>query len=316
MSEVLKSTLQAAQEADHVSINRNALNSWCEKFTPQNINHWFNEAPFNIQTLNPRERLHFLLVFNSISFSYWSDNKWHITYKDQQLDGAYGMIAALGRAIEDGIPITNYNFLAQLSEKNFQYILRGENKIPLFQRRLEILREIGKILQSEFSGETIKLIESVSSSEELLVKLVKLFPSFQDTSLYKGRKVSFNKRAQLFIADAFQAVEETRKSIKDISSITACADYKLPLVLRRHKIFEYSDKLNQHIRSQKQIGSGHPFEIEIRSNTIRAVELMKAEIKKRIPEITSIQINDHLWLISQEKLATDEPYHRTRTTAY
>jgi len=30
----------------------------------------------------------------------------------------------------------------------------------------------------------------------------------------------------------------------------------------------------------------------------------------------SSEINDHLWLATQEKFPDDKPYHRTRTTAY
>ena len=36
----------------------------------------------------------------------------------------------------------------------------------------------------------------------------------------------------------------------------------------------------------------------------------------KIPHITSLFVNDHLWLLGQKKLADDKPYHRTVTTAY
>ena len=52
-------------------------------------------------------------------------------------------------------------------------------------------------------------------------------------------------------------------------------------------------------------------EVEIRANTIWANELIKKELKKKIPNINSIHVNDHLWLLGQCK-----PYHLTRTTAY
>ena len=57
-------------------------------------------------------------------------------------------------------------------------------------------------------------------------------------------------------------------------------------------------------------------EIEIRANTIWTVELIKQEVKKRIPAIESIHINDYLWLLGVSIPPSEKPYHRTLTTAY
>lgn len=316
MSQVLKTTQKVVAQSEHVSINEEALKKWSNDFRPDHVNHWLNEAPFDIRTLSTRERLHYLLVFNSISFSYWADQKWKIDYRGQRIDGAYGMIGALGRGIEDGVPVTDFSYLADISEDDLEYLLRGENTIPLFEIRLATLREIGRVVRDRFSGNLIELILSVNSAEELLEAVVALFPSFKDETEYNRNKVLFLKRAQLFVADIFQAVEETRASLRSIAGITACADYKLPQMMRRFGIFEYSSTLEEKISSQEEIPAGTPFEVEIRANTIWAVEKMKRAIKQRFPEVESIEVNDHLWLVSQTKLSTDEPYHRTRTTAY
>ena len=57
-------------------------------------------------------------------------------------------------------------------------------------------------------------------------------------------------------------------------------------------------------------------EVEIRANTIWANEFIKEELKKKIPNISSIHVNDHLWLLGQSKIIRSKPYHLTRTTAY
>ena len=57
-------------------------------------------------------------------------------------------------------------------------------------------------------------------------------------------------------------------------------------------------------------------EIEIRANTIWAVEFMRQALAKKEESVTAIGINDHLWLMTQEKKEEFEPYHLTRTTAY
>lgn len=316
MSKVLTSTERVVAGSEHVSINQEALEKWSAGFEIDHVNHWFNEAPFDIRTLGTRERLHYLLVFNSISFSYWADQKWKVDYEGEKIDGAYGMIGALGRGIREGVPVTDFSYLADISEADLEHLLRGENTIPLFDRRLSTLREIGRVVRDRFSGNLMELIHSVTSSDELLNAVVALFPSFEDETEYKGETVHFLKRAQLFVADIFQAVEETRDSLKNIAGITACADYKLPQMMRRFGIFEYSEELEERITAKEEIPAGHPFEVEIRANTIWAVENMKRVIQKRFPAVDAIEVNDHLWLISQTKLPSDEPYHRTRTTAY
>ena len=87
-------------------------------------------------------------------------------------------------------------------------------------------------------------------------------------------------------------------------------------MLRKFGIFDYSDELKEKISNEEEILSGSPEENEIRANTIWAVEMIRDEIKKRVSNISSVEINDHLWLLSQEKDPKDEPYHRTRTTSY
>jgi hypothetical protein len=146
---------------------------------------------------------------------------------------------------------------------------------------------------------------------------VKKFPSFKDSAIYKGKKVFFYKRAQLLVSDIYQAFNgQEYGRLKNINQLTACADYKLPLVLRRLGIFKYSDYLANKIDNRIQIEKGSPEEIELRANTIWAVEILKQKIKTKIKNVDSIHINDHLWMLGQKKLKKDKPYHLVRTTAY
>ena len=100
--------------------------------------------------------------------------------------------------------------------------------------------------------------------------------------------------------------------LSGLENLTACADYKLPQVLRRYGILSYSPDLAYKIDAQIPLRKGSQEEVEIRANTIWAVELMKKALKKRLPGVDSIHVNDHLWLLSQQKGF----YHLTRTTAY
>ena len=307
MNKILESTKFVVDNSEYVKINPRKISDFCKYFTQKHIKHWFIEAPFDIRKLNPKDRLHFLLVFDSMSFSYWGEPKWTITYQSKELNGAYGMIAAIGRAIENKIPILDAKYLSTISESEFAKILEGNIQIPLFQERLKILRDVGKTLITKANGDSQKLIDLI----------VKKFPSFKDSAIYKGKKVYFYKRAQLLVSDIYQAFNgQEYGRLKNINQLTACADYKLPLVLRRLGIFKYSDYLANKIDNRIQIEKGSPEEIELRANTIWAVEILKQKIKTKIKNVDSIHINDHLWMLGQKKLKKDKPYHLVRTTAY
>jgi len=149
-----------------------------------------------------------------------------------------------------------------------------------------------------------------------LEMLVSEFPSFYDSSFYKEKEIIFHKRAQLLTSDICQMFKKQDLVSKNVDQLTACADYKLPQIMRRFGILEYTGELAKKIDAKIELAHNFEEEVEIRASTIWAVEFMKEEIKKRNPEITSMGIDDHLWLASQEKFADEKPYHRTRTTAY
>ncbi len=153
MNQVLETTKFVVQNSRYVKIKKEAIKDFCEKFSESHINHWLNEAPFDFNKLNERDKLTFLLIFNAISFSYWGEPKWTIEYKGEKFDGAWGMIASIGKAVENKKQILNPNYLKDISEKDFEEILKGNVKIPLFTDRLRILREICSILIRDFDGE-------------------------------------------------------------------------------------------------------------------------------------------------------------------
>ncbi len=315
MNKIIKTCQFVVNNAQHVVINNDKINNFCDSFNYFIINHWINESPFNINKLNIKDRLHFLLVFNAISFSYWGKPKWRIKYHLKEFDGAYGLISAIARAIENKIPILNAKFLSMIKPKELDNILKGNVKIPLFNERLSILREIGSILINDFDGDFRRLLEEANyDALKLLNLIVHHFPSFNDFSIYNSKKVYFFKRAQLLISDIAQSFNEL--TLSNISELTACADYKLPFILRRLGILSYSAYLSNKIDNQIQIKKDSAEEVELRASTIIAVDLITKRLKKKIKDINSIYVNDYIWLLSQKKLINDKPYHLTRTTTY
>jgi len=116
-------------------------------------------------------------------------------------------------------------------------------------------------------------VESAEKSALNLVGLlVENLPSFRDVAEYHGQKIYFYKRAQIFVADLHAAFAgKDWGNFKDIDTLTAFADYKLPQVLRHVGIVQYSPSMEHKVDQGIFLDAGSPEEIEIRANTIWAL---------------------------------------------
>lgn len=313
MKQIIDNIKVVVKNSKNVKIEYKKLKEFAKQLKSKEFKHWLEESPFDISKLNSYQRLHFLLVLNSISFCYWSVNKekWTVKYKGEEHGGAKGMILCLKRAIEEGIPILNAYYLKDIKEKDLEYILRGNIQIPLFKERLKILRELGRVLVEKYNGNFENFIESSELKVHVMLdKLITNFSYFNDTSYYLNKKIYFNKRAQLLLSD----IHNNHTILKDPYNLTACADYKLPQVFRHLGIFRYSKELEEKINRKIPLEKDSQEEIEIRANTIWVVyELSK------ITGIEQRKINDYLWLMAQDislKLEKKTKYHRVKTINY
>jgi hypothetical protein len=312
---ILQSVKFVADNSEYVKINSKKVNEFLEKFQLGETVHWLHHSPFYLSKLSLDQQVNFILLMSAISFSYWGTPKWSIEYKNKKQDGAYGMLAALGRAVENGYPILNPKYLSEISEEDFEKILQGNVQIPLFYERLNFAREIGDVLIKKFNGDFYNAIMKADENVDLLSLIVDNFSNFADESYYKNTEIHFYKRAQLLTADILQIIPKTEYRMKQFSHLTACADYKLAQVLREYGLLEYSDSLARRIDQKIEIEKGSEEEVEIRASTIWVIELIKEKIRKQIENIDSMTIDEHIWLLSQNNSGM-KPYHLTRTTAY
>jgi len=62
--------------------------------------------------------------------------------------------------------------------------------------------------------------------------------------------------------------------------------------------------------------AGSPEEVEIRANTIVAVEMLRQKLSRRGWECRAFEIDWILWNLGQEDRFREKPYHRTVTHYY
>jgi len=261
-----------------------------------------------------------ILALDAMNFCFWAEPdqpRWRIVYKGETLNGYLAEAAALTRAVEDGLPLWDAAFLAQLSSETLAEIFRGEQPIPLFEQRLQNAREVGRVLLAQFDGQFTNVITAAEGNAVKLAQLItRHFSSFHDVALYRSLPVSFYKRAQLCVSDIQSAFKgQSWGRITAMDQLTAFADYKVPQALRHFGILDYAPELARHVDSQKLIAEGSEEEIEIRAATVWACELLRRQLLTLDYPLTAAEIDQRLWLLAQNS-ADMRPYHRTRTQFY
>lgn len=314
---VLETTRRVVDQADLVRIDRDAAMSVAkllaiESATPPDWNrslHWEG---------TPEQTANYLLLLDALNFCFWGEPRWRVTYQGKRYDGYWALAAALKRAIEDGLPLYDASYLANLDAERLQRVFQGEHTIPLFDSRLDNTREVGQVLIERYGGQFARAIEGAGGSATRLVEIiVSSFPSFRDTAGYKGTEVRFYKRAQILAGDlagAFGGVGLGR--FNDLSRITAFADYKVPQVLHALGILVYAPALRELLDQQIEIPAGSPEEVEIRAATIWGVEETRLQLASLGHHWDACRVDWALWEMGQELPSGIRPYHRTRTIAY
>ena len=320
MNEVLETSEWAARKSVRVSIDEGALKRFCADLIRDDppIPPWEGKVHFfdgSIKTVA------YFLVLDTLNFCFWplpGTPIWEITMDLEPLSGYYGLAASLKRAVLSGIPLDNAGYLASMNLAELERILDGRGELQLMQERLRSLQELGRVLLDSFGGEAWKLVDAAGGSAlELARLLARSLHSFNDQAVYLGREVFFYKRAQILAADLFGAFGGKKwGEFSDVEQLTAFADYKLPQVLRHLGIFQYSKELARKIDSMSLIPAGSLEEIEIRANTVWAVELLRQELSRSGKERRAYELDWILWNLGQDDAFRKKPYHRTVTIFY
>jgi hypothetical protein len=309
---VLASTRAVVEQSQHVTISDAAIHRMLMNGYVNGID-WHPE----LHIIDPD----WIFVLDALNFCFWEDRgqpKWSIAYKGQQLSGYWALAGGLKRAYEEGVPLTNAEYLSTISSKVVERMFEGQERIPLFQKRVDHLREIGTVLLQKYDGTFVNVLEQTRHSTVALVtEVVANFPCFNDVAMYRGQPVYFYKRAQLLAADLYGAFEgQGYGQFLDLDQLTIFADYKLPQVLRHHQIIQYDQHLAALVDNYTPIAPGSVEEVEIRAATVQAVERMRQYFSQKHQTISAFKLDWWLWTLGQEDAVREKPYHRTRSVFY
>jgi len=317
---ILRSTKKVVETAKFVSIKNENIdkisNRIKERFEKGIGSQEIGVSPIE----NMENSLQLLFLEDVVNFCFWPDEgtpKWQVETIDEKITsgGWYSLQACFERGLKNRIPILDAHYLSSIFLEDGSQFFKGINnvQIPLLQERVNNLREAGRILADKFNGKFINVIHAADYDAIKLAKLIiEKFPSFRDVSVLDGKKIFFYKRAQIVAQDISYIFRSLEKQLTNLEQLTAFADYKLPQILRMYGVLEYEKNLVERIDNYVQILHDSREEIEIRSATIWSVELLRCYL----PNMTIANIDNTIWIISQDVQGEARPYHRTRTIYY
>ena len=308
LEEIIKSCNYVSENSKYVKINENKLREFAESMEQVKTNHWLSFSPYNLLDLPIETIVNFLLVYESIDFSFWGNPKWTIQADSVNEDGSIALLYAILRYVKE-----NNTDFSEISKEEFAKILKGNVEIPLFEERYKIIRNVSKIVNEKMKGNFYEYIKDITSDIELFDLIIRDFPSFKDERTYNGKTIYFYKLAQLLTSDILH-MRELKEGIKvDYSHLVGCSDYKIPQVMRGLGILEYNEELANIIDKKEEIKQNSIYEVEIRANMLIVIDLIKRKLNDRV---CAIDINDYIWGQGKNKSINLKPYHLTRTTNY
>jgi hypothetical protein len=320
MFEVLETSRIVANKSVLVSIDEKAVAELCKNWVEEGVCAlpWDSFHHFKGTA---EETIAYFFVLDALNFCFWPPEgkpRWEIKYESQRFSGYYALSVSLKRAIISGIPITKADFLANVTLEDLKEILRGRGELQLLIQRLEIIRELGQTLLDEYHGEASKFLEAAENSVMTLVRLAsEKFSSFRDVAMYGHDEVFFYKRAQILASDLYGAFNGTGWGhFIDVDKLTAFADYKIPQVLRHIGVLCYAPDLTQKVDRGILIEKGSIEEVEIRANTIWAVDLIRQGLESMGRNLRAFEIDGILWNMGQHEAFKARPYHRTVSIFY
>lgn len=267
------------ENSNYVKINEKKI----EEFL-NNINLDYQDTHFldNFKDkYTEKERILLVFLIESINFCFYKEP--HFIYKDQKNSSAMFSIF-VDKTLEDK-RLLDIEYLKEIDYESFIHIFEIEE--GNLKKRFENFKEtINYIYYHNFYEE----LYSLHNTDALYKYIVTHFKSFNDTAIYKGKKIYFYKRATLLINDLFKISEKIKNNLKNVDDLLGCADYVIPKGMRAYGMLKYKNELEDKIDNYEEIKPFSEYEIEIRANMLWVLELIKQKLIERKIEINSITL--------------------------
>lgn len=182
---VLSSAEWITSRSRDVMIPKNGIQKAATFISSQMEKSQYSRKNWRLHELNPKEdwgdrqTVAWIFLVDLLNFSFWSENEtinsekvFAIRYRDKTWTGYWSLCAAINRALDEGIPITDAAFFANIDRKQVEHIFRPDNSgettrelIPLLDERVRVLQEAGSILVRVRENSALKSRRCISFVE-------------------------------------------------------------------------------------------------------------------------------------------------------
>jgi hypothetical protein len=274
---------------------------------------------------NADETIDFILTADAVDTAFTdfsTHDKFQVDYAGRHWSDSDALFACMKRAMDNGMPILDGKFLAQITRPEMERIFAGNIELPMLDEKMAVWRQVGGVLAGKYAGRFHNFVKSCpprlyDNGNGLVDRMVKEFPRFDDVSEYDGQTIKIYKLPQLGLWLTYSTLRKTGQfPIDDLEKMTAFADYIVPVALRLMGMTSYSPELEHAINTHQMIARDSRQEIEIRAHCIYACALLCEEVNKIRPkelQIISPQIDARLWTHYH---TTSWPHHLTKTIMY
>jgi len=308
-----------SQLAKHVRIDALAIDLWVDRVNPAEI----VPGPMPAELIfvgPPADAARWVLLVDCLNFCFWttSGQPWTVEYQGRSWQRCYALVASLRRAVATDARWLTPERWSDATAAQLETVFAGAGRIPMFEDRVRILNETGRLIGSRFSDDALNLAEEAGFQADRIAALAcSAFPSFRDIHIYRSLDVAILKRAQLFASDLADALARNQgPALAGREKLTAFADYRLPQILRHLKILRIESDLEERIEKGELIEASSPQEIELRACSIHAVELMVQALRERRGvDKPAWMVDEYLWYHSHDADVTNQ-HHRTVTWHY
>ncbi|KAH8548955.1 hypothetical protein BGW37DRAFT_160671 [Umbelopsis sp. PMI_123] len=331
------------ENSHHVTIPQSSLAAAAKVVFENMKTRKYSTKTWKMHPLNPKvadeSAIDWIFLVDLLNFSFWSDRdpddksvphpeRYAVEYQGVNYTGYWALCACINRAIQEGYPILKPQWWAkEATDQELLHIFRSntEEQMPMIKERIRVMREDGGALLKYYDGAFTNCIKDANDSAMKLLHIItKHFKSFNDEHRFHLRKVQIFKRAQILIADIWACFDgQGLGHFEDIDKITMFADYRVPQALYHLGCLQYSKDLTKKLLEHQDLPSGCSDEVEIRGNSIWAVELLRRRIQHMIDEqksdikVNAILLDFYIWDYAKEIQGTvDIPTHRTRSVYY
>jgi hypothetical protein len=283
------------------------------------------QMPFDVGQGSPDDLIDFILTADCVdtAFTDFSSHvKFQVDYAGRHWSDSDALFACMKRALDNGIPILDGKFLAQVTRPALERIFAGNIELPMLDEKMQVWRQVGTVLADKYGGRFHTFVKSCpprlyDNGAGIIDRMVKEFPRFNDVSQYDGATIRFYKLPQLGTWFVYSALRRGNQfPLEDAGKMTAFADYIVPVALRLLGMVSYSAELEHAINTYQMISRDSRQEVEIRAHCIYATALLCEEvnnIRPREQQIIIPQIDARLWTHYH---TTWWPHHLTRTIMY